>query len=78
MMTCPFSFFGVELEPSFSDGEMAGQFLELFLLSLHFPTLLFIDQILHFVLQLGYTKKQEERHFRGVITLEVWNIAHSS
>lgn len=22
-------------------------------------------------LQLGYTKKQEERHFRGVITLEV-------
>lgn len=21
--------------------------------------------------QLGYTKKQEERHFRGVITLEV-------
>lgn len=24
-----------------------------------------------FVLQLGYTKKQEERHFRGVITLEV-------
>jgi hypothetical protein len=27
---------------------------------------------LHFFLyQLGYTKKQEERHFRGVITLEV-------
>lgn len=26
---------------------------------------------LSFILQLGYTKKQEERHFRGVITLEV-------
>lgn len=24
-----------------------------------------------FLCQLGYTKKQEERHFRGVITLEV-------
>jgi hypothetical protein len=24
-----------------------------------------------FILQLGYTKKQEERQFRGVITLEV-------
>ena len=23
------------------------------------------------ILQLGYTKKQEERHFRGVINLEV-------
>ena len=25
------------------------------------------------MLQLGYTKKPEERHFRGVITLEVWS-----
>ena len=30
----------------------------------------FIHYLL-FLCQLGYTKKQEERHFRGVITLEV-------
>lgn len=30
-----------------------------------------------FLIQLGYTKKQEERHFRGVITLEVWLICSS-
>lgn len=41
---------------------------------------LLVDDPFHFflplltnpmALQLGYTKKQEERHFRGVITLEV-------
>ncbi|KAG9145888.1 hypothetical protein Leryth_019561, partial [Lithospermum erythrorhizon] len=31
-----------------------------------------------FILQLGYTKKQEERHFRGVITLEDCNLEEVS
>ena len=44
--------------------------------SLYFMVLIWstwCDCIHHvfFLYQLGYTKKQEERHFRGVITLEV-------
>jgi hypothetical protein len=30
-----------------------------------------LTHYLLFLCQLGYTEKQEERHFRGVITLEV-------
>lgn len=32
---------------------------------------LVVFTVFFFLYQLGYTKKQEERHFRGVITLEV-------
>lgn len=38
--------------------------------------LLFVFIFINFDLQLGYTKQQEERHFRGVITLEVHFYAH--